>query len=336
MARSYEELFGELEEEFPLEGERRVELPQALESITEHLHPVEVEMLPPSVGLLGRVLAQAISLAAVKGASPALEAGTVLEHFHLGPLTEAGLAEVAVRRRPSVATLLVGETPDRELSAPFLPLVSRLTSLAALSAWSPEVQELGTVPAEGEALWRALAQGVSADLLCVVVGEPKHLAVRETTRKLGARILFAGLPCQPGGLTGALLRQNCLLLLLAVQSYADSLLHRLLLDSALGVLTGIPPAPPQQLPTERDLPLTGAEGVLIPASLVRNRVGLTVRPLGEIGHPSEANVREAVSVIYLPPHSLPREQGDAVTVLSLSSQRLATPPAPDKPEEPPR
>lgn len=112
-------------------------------------------------------------------------------------------------------------------------------------------------------------------------------------------------------------RQECLLLLLPAKSVSAFVAHRLFLEFALARLSGVPPTPSIQLPTDRDLPMSGEEALLLPARLVRGRAGLTVSPLGEPGHPTIGDLIEASCLIYLPPHCLPREPGDLVHVLHL-------------------
>ena len=314
MARRYGDVFGELEEQFPLPGERQVGLAHALRAIANHLQPVGAELVPVGPGLTGRVLAQNLPVDVDDHAQAptVIQAGTVLGPLHLGLLAPAGLAEVPVRRCVRVGALGAGTTADQDLRPALLTVTSELEALGA------QVEELGVLTGGETSFLEAVAQGVASDLFCVVAAEGAADAVLGAARKLGARTLFERILCQPGGDMVALARGQCLVLVFPTEGGGALLLHRLVLAFSSAALTGVPPAPPQQLPADTDLPMTQDDAVLVPALHVAGRAGLMVRPLGEPGRPTAKNLLEATCVIYLPAHSLPCGPGDLVQVLSLS------------------
>ncbi len=331
MVRWYDDLVSEVEEEFPRQGERLVELPQALQTIADHLNPAGAELIPIDEQALGRVLSEPVSLAGDEQ-RPAivLEAGTVLDSLHLGVLGQAGLEEVPARRLVRVSVLSAAAGADPNADGALLQLSSEL------ARWRVEVRNLGVVPTEDEALLRAVAEGVTSDVLCIACAESVHSSVRETARTLGSRTLVHGLLCSPGSQTVAMKRQDCLLLILPTKSGSAFLMHRLILGFSLAALSGIAPAPPRELPVDRDLPMSDRLALLIPAGHVRSRLGPAVRPVGDPKAPTLADILQATCIIYLPPHSLPCERGDRVRVLPVAVHRSGPPMGPGDDEERPR
>ncbi len=268
MARRYEDAFSELEERFPLEGERTLELPEALRAIAEHVEPVGTQTVPVEPGLPGRILAQDVPLSREDqpGGATTLPAGTRLGPLHLGLLAGAGLTEVLVRRPVRVALLGAARRSDEDLRPSLLQLRSELV------AWGARVDDLG-VFADDAPLFEAVAKGVVLDLLCVVSGEAAAASVLEAGGKLGSRTLFEGLLCRPGGNTAALLRHRCLVLFLPAEACSAFLMQGLVLGFALAAFSGVPPAPTWQLPADADLPMTEDKALLVPACRVSGRLG---------------------------------------------------------------
>jgi len=337
MARRYDDLFGELEEAFPRRGERLVELPQALETIADHLSPAGAELVPVDEHLLGRTLAEPVTLtgSATRRSdehqvAATLEAGTVLDPLHLGVLAQAGCEEVPTRRLVRVSVLSAAAGADASADGALLQLRSEL------ARWRVEVNNLGVVPTEDEALLKAVAEGVTSDVLCIACAGSPHASVRESARKLGSRTLVHGLLCSPGSRTVAMKRQDCLLLILPAESGSAFLMHRLVLGFSLATLFGLAPAPPRELPVDCDLPMSDRLALLIPADHVRSRRGPAVRPLGNPEAPTATDLMQATCIVYLPPHSLPCQRGDRVRVLPVTAHRPGPPMGPGDDEERPR
>ena len=320
MASRYEELFGELEEAFPSPGGRLAQLPDALRALATHGGRVEAELHPIDEQLMGRVLAEPVPLALGEDQQPiVLAPGLVLTAFHLGLLAAGGLEGAPVRRQVQVSVLAVPGDAGEDLDAALLQLSTQLSS------WPVAVHSLGTAEAGESGLLEVLAQGVASDLCGVACSERARPALQDAARKLGARTLFDGILCSPGSQTFAMKRHASLLLSFPTDPEPAFLMHQLVLGSCLASLLGIPPAAAQELPSEGDLPQTDREALLMPAVHVRSRLGPAVKPLGAPGKPSAADVLGATGVIYLPPHSLPRERGDLVRVLPISARRAGPP-----------
>lgn len=330
MGRRYEDVFGELEEVFPLKGERLVELPQALRIIAERTSPVGAEPAAVDEQLLGRVLAEPVTLTGTAQPATILQAGTVLGSLHLGLLAQSGPERVPVRRPVRAFVLAVTAGSEQEAAALLLQLSGELTN------WPVEVHSSGVAASQDEALLKAVAEGVTHDICCIASPESALSAVREATRALDCRSLFEGLLCSPVARTMAMKRWDCLVVVLPAGSLPAFLAQKLILGFALACLLGIPPAPPRELPTDRELPMSNHQALLIPATHVRSPAGLAVRPLGDPGQPTEEDFVQATCFIYHPPHALPRERLDLVRVLPVSGRQTGPPLGPSTAEEPTR
>lgn len=320
MPSRYEELFGELEEAFSLPGGRLAELADALRTLATHGGRVEAELHPVDEQLIGRVLTEPVPLTLGKDRQPVVLApGLVLTAFHLGLLAAGGLEGAPVRRQVQVCVLAVPGDTGENLEAALLQLSTQLSS------WPVAVHSPGVAEPGERGLLEVLAEGVASDLCCIACSEEARPVLQEAARNLGARTLFEGLLCFPGGQTFAMKRHASLLLSFPTEPEPAFLMHQVVLGSCLASLLGIPPAAAQELPSEGDLPQTDQEALLIPAVHVRSRLGPAVKPLGAPGKPSAADLLEATGVIYLPPHSLPRERGDLVRVLPISARRPGPP-----------
>jgi molybdopterin biosynthesis enzyme len=328
MASRYEEVFGELEEACPLPGERLARLPEALRILATHAGRVEAELHPVDGELAGRVLTEPVSLALDEGQPPVvLPPGLILTPLHVSLLAHGGLEGAPVRRQVRVCLLAVAGAAGEDLDGPLLQLS------AELSSWPAEVRSLGAADPESASLLEVLAEGVVSDLCVIACSEPARPVLREAARNLGARTLFDGLLCSPGRPTFAMSRHGCLLLAFPTEPGTAFLMHQLVLGSSLASFLGIPPATTQELPAESDLPSTDREALLVPCVHVRSRLGPAARPLGVPGEPAAGDLVEATGVIYLPPHSLPRERGDLVRVLPISARRPGPPLGPSQGEE---
>jgi len=221
MGRRYEDVFDELEEAFPLEGERLLELPQALRTIAQRTSPVGAKPAPADEQLLGRVLAEPLILTGTEPPATILQAGTVLGSLHLGLLAQAGFQQVPVRRPARVFALAVAATSEEEAAAPLVQLSSELGN------WPVEVRSSVVVASQGEALLRAVAEGVTHDICCIASAESALSAVRVATRALDCRSLFEGLLCSPVAATKAMKRRDCLLVILPAEALPAFLAHKL-------------------------------------------------------------------------------------------------------------
>ncbi|HUP33026.1 MAG TPA: gephyrin-like molybdotransferase Glp [Gaiellaceae bacterium] len=139
----------------------------------------------------------------VRSGEPLLAAGTLLGAAQVGALAAAGVAEVAVGRRPAVAVLSTG-TELRRPGEPLAPgqiyesngpmLAAAFASAGAL------VERIGPVADDEGEHRAALERGLEADVLVssggVSVGP--HDLVRRVLAELGAEEDFWGVAVRPG------------------------------------------------------------------------------------------------------------------------------------------
>jgi len=317
MVRSYEELFGELEELFPLEGRQGRELLEALGLAADRIHRIGAEALPVGPDLLGRVTARQLEIPSSEpgGAEQVIAAGTFLQPHHLDLL--AGIEDdgIWVRRACHVPLLVAA----RGGSAGFLQDMLQRD----LAGWPVELE--GLAAGNPEQVLRALAHGVTRRLVCILADEESREAVLDDTRRLGARTLVGGLTSRPGSRTVVLERRDTLILVLSTETAAELLVHRAFITRLLGALLGVPTPLLHRLRTTRGLPMTEDTGLLIPARLVSQRRDGSVVPLGRPGAPSMDDLLGAQCALYLPPHSLPAEPDTEVQVLSLGPAQTLPP-----------
>jgi molybdopterin molybdotransferase len=139
----------------------------------------------------------------VRAGEVVLERGTRLGAAQLGALAAAGIARVRCARRPRAAVLATGS----ELRPPGEPLgpgqiyeSNRVLLAAVLAGAGAEVELLPVAADEPEAHRRALAHGLTADVLVTTGGVSMGTLdlVRASERELGVEEIFWGVAMKPG------------------------------------------------------------------------------------------------------------------------------------------
>ncbi len=132
-----------------------------------------------------------------------VRAGTRLGPAQLGALAAAGVAEVAVARRPRAAVLSTGSElrrPGEELEPGQIYEANGVILAAQLRSAGAEAAELEPVADDEAAHRRALEQGLEADVLVssggVSVGP--HDLVRSIGAEVGVEEVFWGVSVKPG------------------------------------------------------------------------------------------------------------------------------------------
>ena len=139
----------------------------------------------------------------VRAGDLVLAAGTRIGAAQIGALAAAGVAEVAVARRPKVVVLSTGtelRAPGETLEAGQIYESNAPMLAAAFEAAGAEVERIGPVADDEEEHRRALAYGLEADVLVssggVSVGP--HDLVRRILAELGVEEDFWGVAVRPG------------------------------------------------------------------------------------------------------------------------------------------
>ncbi|MGZ8782175.1 MAG: molybdopterin molybdotransferase MoeA [Gaiellaceae bacterium] len=132
-----------------------------------------------------------------------LTAGTRLRAAQVGALAAAGIADVAVARRPKVVVLSTGtelRAPGERLEPGQIYESNGPMLAAAFAAAGAVVERIGPIPDDEEAHRRALERGLDADVLVssggVSVGP--HDLVRRILSELGVAEDFWGVAVWPG------------------------------------------------------------------------------------------------------------------------------------------
>ena len=139
----------------------------------------------------------------VRAGAPLLAAGTVLGAAQVGALAAAGVADVAVARRPRVVVLSTGtelRAPGERLGPGQIYESNGPMLAAAFAAAGAEVERIGPVPDDEASHREALGRGLEADVLVssggVSVGP--HDFVRRILAELGVEEDFWGVRVRPG------------------------------------------------------------------------------------------------------------------------------------------
>lgn len=139
----------------------------------------------------------------VRAGERVLAAGVRLGAAQVGALAAAGVAEVAVARRPRVVVLSTGtelRSPGTTLGPGQIYEANGVMLAAALTASGAAVERLGPVADDEDEHRAALVRGLEADVLVssggVSVGP--HDLVRRILAELGVEELFWGVAVRPG------------------------------------------------------------------------------------------------------------------------------------------
>ena len=132
-----------------------------------------------------------------------VEAGIRLGPGHLGALAAAGVAEVAVARRPRAAVLTTGSelrSPGEELEPGQIYEANGVILAAQLASAGAVVDRLSAVADEESAHREALARGLEADVLVTSGGVSvgPHDLVRDVGAGLGIEEVFWRVAVKPG------------------------------------------------------------------------------------------------------------------------------------------
>ncbi|HEX6664345.1 MAG TPA: gephyrin-like molybdotransferase Glp [Gaiellaceae bacterium] len=132
-----------------------------------------------------------------------VEKGGRLGAAHVAALAAAGVAEVAVSRRPRVAVLATGSElrpPGDRLGPGQIFDANGVLLATSLSAAGAEVEVLPTVEDDPHAHRDALERGLDADVLVTTGGVSvgPHDLVRSILRSLGVEEVFWGVAVKPG------------------------------------------------------------------------------------------------------------------------------------------
>ncbi len=132
-----------------------------------------------------------------------VESGARLGPAQLGALAAAGIAEVAVARRPRAAVLATGSElrrPGEELEPGQVYEANSLLLAAQLESAGAEVELLSSVADDEDAHREALGRGLSADVLVTSGGVSvgPHDLVRRIEAELGVEEVFWGVAVKPG------------------------------------------------------------------------------------------------------------------------------------------
>jgi molybdopterin molybdotransferase len=251
-----------------------------------------------------------------------LPAGVPLVPLALAALSAAGIAEIAVHRRPRVAVVVTGD----ELRTPPEPLrrgqiyESNGSFLAARSrALGAELVGIERVADDAEATRDAFARALeTADLVLasggVSVGPHDH--VKPALRALGVRELFWRIALQPGKPAWAGELDGCLVVALPGNPLSVLAGYELLVRPALGRLSGLR----QPVPTRLRLPLSEpvrrlADRMRAVPSVLE---GSSVRPLGAGLSHQLGRAALADALALLPAGGADAPAGELVDVLSLA------------------
>ncbi len=159
----------------------------------------QVELLPDSTMTPGHIRQAGQDFTA---GTRLLEAGVRLDAWRLSLVAAAGLAEVAVRKRPRVAVLCTGDelVPPGEAPAPDQIYESGSAAVMALiRQWGGEAVFVGTEADDLDALHRTLA-AIEADLIVTIGGASvgDHDLVKPALMRLGLVTDFVSLNLRPG------------------------------------------------------------------------------------------------------------------------------------------
>jgi molybdopterin molybdotransferase len=218
--------------------------------------------------------------------------GTRLGPAQLGALAAAGVAEVAVARRPRAIVLTTGT----ELRSPGEPLApgeiyesNGLTLEAQLRSAGAEVERLAAVVDTEEAHREAIARGLDADVFVTTGGVSvgPHDLVRRIEQELGVEEVFWRIALRPGKPVAFGTRGDTLVFGLPGNPVSSLVGFELFVRPAVNALQGLRDPVPRLLPGRlaRDLRRNPARTQLVRASTdVRDDVVLLEPLTGQDSH----------------------------------------------------
>jgi molybdopterin molybdotransferase len=290
-----------------------------VEVVVEHENSVEI---PSAVAAGENVRARGGD---VRRGDVVVPAGSRLGPAQLGALAAAGIAEVAVARRPRVAVLTTGSelrAPGERLAAGEIYESNGTTLEAQLGSAGAEVERLGPVVDAEDAHREAIARGLDADVLITTGGVSvgPHDLVRRIEAELGVEEVFWRIALRPGKPVAFGVRGSTLVFGLPGNPVSSLVGFELFVRPAVEALQGLSEPGPRLLPGR-----LGVEARLNPqrAQLLRARMRvdgdeLRLEPLS--GQDSHMIVRSAAAdaLVLVPAGEGSLPAGAAVRYLALA------------------
>ncbi|MDR7542966.1 MAG: molybdopterin-guanine dinucleotide biosynthesis protein B [Armatimonadota bacterium] len=264
-----------------------------------------------------------------------LRAGTELTSGHLGLLAALGRSVVPVVRRPRVSILATGDelVPPEASLAPGQVRESNSYVLAAeVRAAGALPRLLGVARDHPEDLERKVREGLDADafVICggVSVGERDY--VRQTLRRVGVTLRFAGVAMKPGAPVAFGTAGGCAVFALPGTPGAARIAFEVLVRPALRAMLGCPDLHRPAVRGWLAAPLrvrTGRKRHLWARAVLGER-GVTVTPLPGQGTATLRSASDANALIEIGPEDADLAAGAPVTVRLLIPGALPVAPQP--------
>lgn len=255
--------------------------------------------------------------AAARVGDPLLKSGTILEPRHIAALAEFGVAQVPVRRLPTVAVLTTGNELV-EVDQPVGPGQIRNSNQPMLETLVQEAYgisvSLGIARDQADELRAGIQQGLQHDFLLLSGGVsagtldlvPSQLAAA------GVRQIFHGVNMKPGkplwfgvwqgqGRDGQ--GHQCWIFGLPGNPVSSLACFELFVRTGLRKFLGIPHPEPTPLPGRLTVPMQvrGSRPVYHPAAIVRDVSGLHVSPIHWSGSADLRATIDANGMVLLHP-----------------------------------
>lgn len=255
-----------------------------------------------------------------------LPAGTRIGAGQLALAITAGLAQLSVHCRPSLAVIDCGDelsADPADLPAHRLP-ASNGAMLAGMCAdLAGEIRRIGPIPDELAALEAAFAQASGANVIVTSGGASvgDHDLIRPALEAWGAEIDFWRVAMRPGKPLLVARKGEQIVLGLPgnpVSSYVTALLFLLPLLRALGGDTAPLPSP-LWLPSGSDLPIGGSRLEFLRARFADG----TVVPVGQQDSSALRALASANALIERPAHAPETKAGTPVPVYLLENGGVA-------------
>ncbi len=251
------------------------------------------------------------------------EAGTALGAAEAAVLWAQGFADVAVRRRPTVAIAssgdelcAVGEEPAGRVVDTNSPVLAELVRRAG---GVPTL--LGAAADRPEALVETFGRGLSHDVLVTVAGASvgEKDFTREAFARLGVTIDFWQVAMKPGKPLALGRKGATLVFALPGNPVSAMVTFELFVRPALRALQGLAPGPPT-LPGRAEVAISKAPGLrhFVRAHVVHREGALWATPTGTQSSGALMSVAGATHLVSLPAESAGVRPGDQIVLIPLS------------------